>query len=345
MLTQTYRPRTFSGVLGSPFAIRLLKGIAKNPERSPRSIMLSGPQGSGKTTCARILPKAINCQKHNGDACNQCPTCLEIDRMNNGYYMEYNCAHTGSVDSIRELQDSFSYSFVKGYRVIAFDELHLSSSSAQSALLQILEEAPSDLFFVLCTTDPHQILDTIKSRSLELLFEPISPNEIMNMLRRVIEKEELKLSNEVLYRISKRCRGDVRSSLHMLEEAVLIGEEDFLKHVVLLDDVIEKLVTYAIDVNVSNDDYKKLVAQILLNPVEYIRSDFERVISSISTAIYVDKVPGTSRMESIVVEWLKNQRYLGGRNDWKIFFNSLRRFLSFGGVGASAEQRRFSRKD
>lgn len=342
MLTQTYRPRSFSEVLGSSFSMRLLKGIAKNPEKAPRSIILSGIQGCGKTTCARILPKAINCTKHTGDACNKCATCSEIDQTNNGYYVEYNCAHTGSVDSIRELQDSFSYSYIEGYRVIVFDEIHLSSINAQSALLQTVEEAPKDLFFVFCTTDSHQILDTLKSRSLEIFFESVPPKEIIQRLSEVMEKEKIQLSGEVLDCISKRCRGDVRSAFHMLEEAIIVGEEEFLNHVILLDKYFDMLFKMLVDPNSSELDYKKLIAQILKNPVEYIRSDFERCIANLSTKIYVDRIPGISVMESFVVEWLKNQRYLGGRNDWKIFFNSLRRFTPNRRSGISNDRQRFS---
>jgi DNA polymerase III delta prime subunit len=268
-----------------------------------------------------------------------------MDNINNGYYVEYNCAHTGSAEAIRELQDSFSYSYVDGYRVVAFDEIHLSSSSAQGALLHAVEEAPKELFFVFCTTESDKVIDTLKSRSLEIFFEIVYAKEILQLLSDIVDKEKVKLSNEVLTRISKRCRGDVRSSFHMLEEAIILGEEEFLNNFVLLDEDIQKLFISAIDPNVSVEDYKRLIGHILLSPVEYIRSDFERCISNLSTAVYVDKKQGTGRMESFIVEWLKNQRYIGGRNDWRIFFNSLRRFAPNSEFELSAERQRFLRKD
>lgn len=343
MLTQRYRPQSFSEVSGSPFALKVLRGVAKNPKLAPRSLLLSGPQGSGKTTSARILPKALHCLKGNGDACGKCAKCTDI-QDGSGHFVEYNCAHVGGVSGIRTLQERFLYSFSEGYRVIIFDEVHLISPEAQGALLESLESAPPELFFLFCTTEPTQILSTIKSRSLEIEFSPLPDDTLIATLKKISDREGFSFSQEVYTRIARRTFGDARMALHKLEEAMIVGEESWLKQVVLLDDQIAHALRSAVDGNVPADSYAEEVSVILRNPVQYIRKDFERQIVELSDKLFVEKDLSLSRLEPIVTDWLRMQRMLEGRNDWNIFFNYLRKHAGTSAGKLSIEDR-FKRQD
>ena len=163
MITQQYRPKTFSAVAGHKGVIETLKCIVKNPENAPRTIILQGEYGTGKTTCARILARALNCpNQKGGEPCGDCPVC-NSDLDLSPYYSEYDSAIIGNVDTIRGLRDTFYYNSDDGYKVIVLDECHLISKQAQAALLKVFEETKGNIFFVLCTTDAQMLLPTIRS--------------------------------------------------------------------------------------------------------------------------------------------------------------------------------------
>ena len=161
--------------LGHELVIKTLKCIVKNPSQSPHSIILQGEFGTGKTTCSRILARALNCRnrKSDGDACGECSVCTcNIDESI--YYEEYDSAMVGSVDAIRNLRQSFYFNNDLGWKIIVFDECHLMSKAAQSALLKVIEEVTDNIIFVFATTDIDKVLPTIRSRSLELRFSLVN---------------------------------------------------------------------------------------------------------------------------------------------------------------------------
>lgn len=340
MLTQKYRPTSFSEVKGSEFSVKVLRGVAKNPDRAPRSLIFYGPPGSGKTTCARILPKALNCEKNVTDCCNRCESCRTISESS-GNYMEYNCAHAGGVAGVRDLQDSLHYSFATGYRVVCFDEIHLISEEAQGALLNAIETAPPDLFFVFCTTNPEDVLTTLKSRSIELEFSQLPDESLKNLLRGISEREGFTFSSDIFDRIARNASGDIRSATNQLEEAMLIGEEEFLSSFTTLDSIIIELINSVSDEETLDEEYSETVDKLMCNPVHFIRRDFSRVIVELSNEVFVKKNVKEMEKERVIWAWFKLQQFLESKNDWYIFLNGLRRHTR--SRGRSEVEKRFQR--
>ena len=182
IITQEFRPQTFKEVAGQDLVKELLKAIVKKPESSPKTLILQGEYGTGKTTCARILARALNCQNRtkDGDACGHCDFC-KSNIENTIFYEEFDSAMIGNVSDIKDLKDTFYFDKSIGYKVIVLDEAQLMTQQAQSALLKVLEESISGIFFVLCTTHIDKILPTIRSRSLKLRFDLIKEEEYIKI--------------------------------------------------------------------------------------------------------------------------------------------------------------------
>ena len=181
MITQEARPNRFEEVAGQELVKDLLRAIVKNPQSAPKSLILQGEYGTGKTTCARILARALNCPySSKGDACGECEFC-NTNIENTIYYEEFDSALIGNVSDIKDLRDTFYFDKALGYKVIVLDEAQLMTPQAQSALLKVLEESITNIFFVLCTTHIDKILPTIRSRSLKLRFDLIKSKPMAHM--------------------------------------------------------------------------------------------------------------------------------------------------------------------
>ena len=189
MITQEFRPQTFKEVTGQKLPKTVLKAISKSPAASPKTIILEGAFGTGKTTCARIFARALNCkhQTKDGDACGKCEECLS-DISKSIYYEEYDSSVVGNITDIKELKETFYFNESLGYIVIVLDEAHLITPQAQSTLLKLFEESPSGIFFVLCTTNSSKILNTIQSRALTLKFDLLSLEDIEENLKNVVKR-------------------------------------------------------------------------------------------------------------------------------------------------------------
>lgn len=224
MITQQYRPKTFKEVAGQKHVIDTLKCIIKNPEVSPRTIILQGAYGTGKTTIARIFARALNCYNQvNGEPCGNCPVC-NSDLDMSPFYEEYDSAVVGNIDQIRSLKETFYYNSDRGYKIIVLDECHLISKPAQAALLKVFEETKGNIFFVLCTTDVQALLPTIRSRSLELVYNTISSKDLKENLKTIAEKEHINIDDETLELIISRSEGHARNAHMLLDRYQLMGE-------------------------------------------------------------------------------------------------------------------------
>ena len=188
-----YRPQLFSTVVGQSHITTTLKNAIRNKQLA-HAFLFCGPRGVGKTTCARILAKAINCENPaaDGEACNACHSCISFNEGSSLNIHELDAASNNSVDDIRTLVDQVRFAPQAGkYKVYIIDEVHMLSSSAFNAFLKTLEEPPPYAIFILATTEKHKILPTILSRCQIFDFKRITNQDIMDHLQEICDKENI----------------------------------------------------------------------------------------------------------------------------------------------------------
>ena len=217
-----YRPQNFSTVVGQAHITTTLKNAIKNSQLA-HAFLFCGPRGVGKTTCARILAKTINCEKitKEGEACNKCHSCVSFNEGTSMNIHELDAASNNSVDDIRALVDQVRFAPQAGkYKVYIIDEVHMLSSSAFNAFLKTLEEPPPYAIFILATTEKHKILPTILSRCQIFDFKRITPNDTVVHLQEIIDKEEIKADKAALHLIAQKSEGCMRDALSILDKIV-----------------------------------------------------------------------------------------------------------------------------
>jgi DNA polymerase III subunit gamma/tau len=237
-----YRPQNFSTVVGQSHITTTLKNAIKNSQLA-HAFLFCGPRGVGKTTCARILAKTINCENisRDGEACNKCHSCVSFDQGTSLNIHELDAASNNSVDDIRALVDQVRFAPQAGkYKVYIIDEVHMLSSSAFNAFLKTLEEPPSYAIFILATTEKHKILPTILSRCQIFDFKRISSNDTVEHLQEIIGKEEITADKASLHLIAQKSEGCMRDALSILDKIVSFtnGEVTYantLEHLNILD--------------------------------------------------------------------------------------------------------------
>jgi len=221
VLARKWRPQKFDEVVNQRHVVLTLQNALKT-KRLANAYLFSGPRGIGKTTIARILAKAVNCDQGMSDnPCNQCDTCKEITSSRNLDVFEIDGASNTGVDDVRKLQDQLKYAPSPGkYKIYIIDEVHMLSGSAFNALLKTLEEPPSHVLFVFATTEPHKIPATIISRCQRFDFKRISINEIIDHLKIICQQEKIEIDDESLYLIAKKAEGGMRDSQSLLDQAI-----------------------------------------------------------------------------------------------------------------------------
>ena len=223
-LYRKWRPKTFADVVGQEHITQTLRRQAAQGRLS-HAYLFTGTRGTGKTTCAKILAKAVNCQNpSDGDPCGQCPACLGIDNGSLLDVMELDAASNNGVDHVRALRDEAIYSpaSVK-YRVYIIDEVHMLSVAAFNALLKILEEPPAHLIFILATTELHKVPATILSRCQRFAFKRIMPQDIAQRLLYVSAQENIALSPDAAETLARLADGALRDALSLLDQCAAAG--------------------------------------------------------------------------------------------------------------------------
>ncbi len=237
-----YRPQNFSTVVGQAHITTTLKNAIRNNQLA-HAFLFCGPRGVGKTTCARILAKTINCESlsKDGEACNKCRSCVSFNEGTSLNIHELDAASNNSVDDIRSLVDQVRFAPQAGkYKVYIIDEVHMLSSSAFNAFLKTLEEPPSYAIFILATTEKHKILPTILSRCQIFDFKRITINDTVEHLQEITDKEEIKADKAALQVIAQKSEGCMRDALSILDKIVSFtnGQVNYgntLEHLNILD--------------------------------------------------------------------------------------------------------------
>ncbi len=238
-----YRPQNFSTVVGQSHITTTLKNAINNNQLA-HAFLFCGPRGVGKTTCARILAKTINCENKtkDGEACNTCNSCISFDNGSSMNIHELDAASNNSVDDIRSLVEQVRFAPQAGdYKVYIVDEVHMLSAAAFNAFLKTLEEPPPYAIFILATTEKHKILPTILSRCQIFDFKRITTNDTVEHLREICDKEEITAEKTALHIIAQKSEGCMRDALSILDKIVSftggkITYSNTLEHLNILDE-------------------------------------------------------------------------------------------------------------
>lgn len=237
-----YRPQTFDTVVGQEHITTTLRNAIKHSQLA-HAFLFCGPRGVGKTTCARILAKTINCENPSkeGEACNSCHSCKSFNEGTSLNIHELDAASNNSVDDIRSLVEQVRFAPQAGkYKVYIIDEVHMLSSSAFNAFLKTLEEPPSYAIFILATTEKHKILPTILSRCQIFDFKRITTNDTVEHLKDITKKEKIDAEKAALQIIAQKSEGCMRDALSILDKIVSftngsVNYQNTLEHLNILD--------------------------------------------------------------------------------------------------------------
>ena len=267
-LYRTYRPSTFDEVAGQEHIVKTLKNALATGKLA-HAYLFAGPRGTGKTTMAKLLAKALNCDEGIGHQCNECKNCKAIIDGTHPDVLELDAASNNGVDEIRDLIDKVKYGTILGrYKVYIIDEVHMLSTGAFNALLKTLEEPPEHVIFILATTEPHKILPTILSRCQRYDFTKLSDKDIKNRLKDVLEKEGVTYNEEAIDIIISLADGGMRDALSILDQVLAYSQNKL--------DVQDILDIFALE---SKDEKIALLNSIINKDVSDVLARIKRYVS------------------------------------------------------------------
>lgn len=223
-LYRKYRPQTFADLIGQEALVKTLSNAIKL-DKVAHAYLFTGPRGTGKTSSARIFAKSLNCAKGpSTEPCGKCPNCLDMLNGNSLDVIELDAASNNSVEDARNLLEKTQFVPISGnYKIYIIDEVHMLSTAAFNALLKTLEEPPKRLIFILATTEPHKVLETIISRCQRFDFRRIKSEDIFKRLKHISELEGIKIKDEAIHLIARKSFGGMRDALAMLDQASVLA--------------------------------------------------------------------------------------------------------------------------
>lgn len=306
------RPQKLSEIVGNEVNNRLLLAVAKatNP---PSTYIFSGSYGCGKTTSARLFQKLINCEHLTNDICGECPSCKQ-DSLNTPLYAEYDSSMIGKTEAIDDLYEDLTFVPRNKKRVIVFDEFHLTSRQAQSKMLKLFEDAPPNIFYILCTTEKNAILPAIISRSLSLEFTTKSKDEVIANLKKVAADRYIEISDDVANLIALRSKGHMRDAHKLFEKYLLIGEKDFLnleesgyvylaKYFAQTLWLIKNARATADEIKKHKDVMMELVDRIMRIPIALIKDDYQNLFLDLARKCFNSSYKTEPIIDAIVSQF------------------------------------------
>ncbi len=224
-LYRVWRPQTFEDLVGQDMIVRTLKNALATGQTS-HAYLFAGPRGTGKTSCAKLFAKALNCpNQKDGDPCNECEICRAITEGRLNDVIEIDAASNNGVEEIRDIRDKVKYAPTQAdYKVYIIDEVHMLSTSAFNALLKTLEEPPANVVFILATTDPHKIPATIISRTQRFDFRRITAGVILERMEYILKQKDLEYDEAALKVIATAAEGGMRDALSILDQVLSFGD-------------------------------------------------------------------------------------------------------------------------
>ena len=276
VLALKYRPKLFNEVIGQDFCVQSLANSI-NLNKLHNAYLFSGTRGVGKTTIARIFAKSLLCKEGISESpCGKCESCLAIDNNNNLDLIEIDAASRTKVEDTRTLMENVQYAPTSSrFKIYLIDEVHMLSTKSFNALLKTIEEPPEHVKFLLATTDPDKLPETVISRCLHFKLESIANDVLSNHIKHTLEKESIKFEAEVPNMIAESARGSARDSMSILEQCISYGNEnltsDKISHLLgiidkkIIDEIVRNLfhkrLDNIIDIMTANEinDYSKLL--------------------------------------------------------------------------------------
>lgn len=275
VLARKWRPQKFEDVVNQKHVVLTLQNALKT-KRLANAYLFAGPRGIGKTTIARILAKAINCEQGRGDnPCNQCDSCNDITEGRSLDVFEIDGASNRGIDEVRNLRESLKYAPNPGkYKIYIIDEVHMLTTEAFNALLKTLEEPPSRVMFIFATTEPHKVPATIISRCQRFDFKRISINEIIQQLKRICYEEQIEIDDDSLHLIARKAEGSLRDSQSLLDQAIsFCGTKIVSKDIIEILGVIDWEIYFNFTDYIANRDLKsgfQLVEDLFYNGYDLV---------------------------------------------------------------------------
>ena len=323
-----YRPQTFEEVVGQEPITRTLRN-ALRAQKIRHAYLFTGPRGTGKTTVARLLAKAVNCVgPKDSRPCNQCPLCIAVNEGRLLDLIEIDAASNRGIDEIRDIREKVGFRPNQGeYKVYVLDEAHMLTEPAFNALLKTLEEPPPHVIFALVTTDPHKIPATISSRCQRFDFRRISIEAVVGRLATIAEKEGIKVKPDALEFIAQQGTGALRDSISLLDQLTTYGTEITLDQVQMVLGMVKSeaagdLVAYLAQNNVA--DGLDLINQVVRHGAD--PRQFGREVVEFLRGLLLIKQGAGTRLLNVTAEQAARMEDLAGRLSMPRLMEAIRLF-------------------